>query len=224
MLKKSKTVALICGGISVAATVIFYLLTFDNIFTIPMRYVSLMLLIFVECIGTVKALNVRKSIFGVTNILTSFIHLAFVLVMSVIFVNAFPLLLKKYILWNILLLCALFVVDIIIVCFEKYVDEKNNALSESCEVIDGLSIKAKALMREYGESSYKKDLDEISELLAYSDNSVLSNDEAVISDKLDELRNLLDVSDDRLPQKISELKNIIKLRALKIKKTKRGNY
>ncbi len=224
MLKKSKAVALICGGISVAATVIFYLLTFDNIFTMPMRYVSLMFLLFVECIGTVKALNVRKSIFGVANILTSFIHLAFVLVMSIIFVNAFPLLLKKYILWNILLLCALFVVDIIIIYFEKYVNEKNNALSESREVIDDLSMKAKALMREYGEGSYKKDLEEISEMLTYSDNSVLSNDEAVISDKLDELRNLLDVSYDRLPQKISELKSIIKLRTLKIKNTKRGNY
>ena len=98
MFKNSKGIALICGGTSVAAKIIFYLMTFDNIFTIPMRWISLMFLIFTEGIGTVKALNIKKSIFGVSNIITSLFHLGIVLVMSIIFVNIFPLFIKTYIL------------------------------------------------------------------------------------------------------------------------------
>ena len=62
MSKNSKGIALICGGTSVAATIIFYLMAFDNIFTIPMRWISLMFLIFTGGIGTIKALNIKKSI------------------------------------------------------------------------------------------------------------------------------------------------------------------
>ena len=224
MLKNSKVIALICGATSIAATVIFYLLTFDNIFTIPMRWISLMFLIFTEGIGTVKALSVKKSIFGVANIITSLIHLGIVLIMSIIFVNIFPLLIKTYILLNILALCVLLVVDIVIIYFGGYIGAKNNKLAESQAVIDSLYTKVKGLVIEYQDSTYKKDLEEISEMLMYSDNSTLSTDEVAISDKLEELQKLLADNDERIPQKISDTKNAIKLRSLKIKSNKRGSY
>lgn len=224
MLKNSKVIALICGATSIAATVIFYLLTFDNIFTIPMRWISLMFLIFTEGIGTVKALSVKKSIFGVANIITSLIHLGIVLIMSIIFVNIFPLLIKTYILLNILALCVLLVVDIVIIYFSGYIGAKNNKLAESQAVIDSLYTKVKGLVIEYQDSTYKKDLEKISEMLMYSDNSALSTDEVAISDKLEELQKLLADNDERIPQKISDTKNAIKLRSLKIKSNKRGSY
>lgn len=224
MLKNSKAIALICGAISIAATVIFYLMTFDNIFTIPMRWISLMFLIFTEGIGTVKALSVKKSIFGVANIITSLIHLGIVLIMSIIFVNIFPLLIKTYILLNILALCALLAIDMVIIYFGGYIGAKNNKLAESQAVIDSLYTKAKDLVTEYQDSTYKKALEEISEMLMYSDNSVLSTDGVAISDKLEELQKLLADNDERIPQKISDTKNAIKMRSLKIKSNKRGSY
>ena len=117
MLNKSKHIAVICGAASIAVTIIFYLLTFGNIFTIPMRWVSLLFLIFAEAIGTVKALTVKKTIFGVANIVTSIVHVALVLVLSVVFVNILPLLIVKYILLNILALCILLVVDVVLLYF-----------------------------------------------------------------------------------------------------------
>lgn len=224
MLRNSKAIALICGATSIAATVIFYLMTFDNIFTIPIRWISLMFLIFTEGIGTVKALSVKKSIFGVANIITSLFHLGIVLVMSIVFVNIFPLLIKTYILLNILALCVLLVVDSVIIYFGGYIGAKNSSLAESQAVIDSLYTKAKSLMIEYQESSYKKDLEEISEMLMYSDNSALSTDEVVISEKLEELQKLLADADESIPHKISDIKNAIKLRSLKIKSNKRGSY
>lgn len=224
MLKNSKAIALICGATSIAATVIFYLMTFDNIFTIPMRWISLMFLIFTEGIGTVKALSVKKSIFGVANIITSLFHLGIVLVMSIVFVNVFPLLIKTYILLNILALCVLLVVDIVIIYFGGYIGAKNKSLAESQAVVDSLYTKATGLMIEHQESIYKSDLEEISEMLMYSDNSALSTDEVVILDKLEELQKLLAENNEEIPQKICEVKNTIKLRSLKIKSNKRGRY
>lgn len=224
MFKNSKGIALICGGTSIAIIIIFYLMTFDNIFTIPMQWISLILLIFTEGIGTIKALNIKKSIFGISNIITSLIHLGIVLAMSVIFVNVFPLHIKTYILLNALVLCVLLVVDVIIIYFGGYVGTRNKSLAESQAVIDALYTKAKGLMIEWQESVYKKDLDEISEMLMYSDNSALSTDEVVISDKLEELQKLLAENNEEISQKICEIKNAIKLRSLKIKSNKRGSY
>lgn len=224
MLKKSKAVTLICGAISITATIIFYLLTFDNIFTVPMRWISLIFLILTEVIGTVKAMCIKKSIFGVASISVSLFHLGAVLIISIIFVNTYPTLIKKYVLLNLLALIVMLAADVLIIYFGESIRNKNNALSENQAVIDSLYTSAKALEIEYRESTYSKNLNELSELLKYSDNSTLSNDEVAISEMLDELRKLLSDNAEGIPQKISDIKNAIKLRSLKIKSTKIGNY
>ena len=224
MLKSSKGITLICGATSLVATIILYLLTFDNIFAVPMRWISLLFLIFAEIIGTVKALTIKKSIFGVANIIISLFHLGVVIALSIIFVNIFPLLIKAFILFNLLALGIIFAVDVIVIYFGGYISGKNETLAESQAVINGLHTKAKSLAIEYRQSSYSKELDEICEMLKYSDNSALSNDEVEILDKLDELRKLLFDNDEDVSQKISDIKNSIKLRSLKIQGTKRGSY
>lgn len=224
MLKKSKAVTLICGAISITATIIFYLLTFDNIFTVPMRWISLIFLILTKVIGTVKTLCIKKSIFGVASISVNLFHLGVVLIISIIFVNTYPMFIKKYVLLNLLALIVMLAADVLIIYFGESIRNKNNALSENQAVIDSLYTSAKALEIEYRESTYSKNLNELSELLKYSDNSTLSNDEVAISQMLDELRKLLSDNAEGIPQKISDIKNAIKLRSLKIKSTKRGNY
>lgn len=224
MLKNSKAITLICGATSIVATIIFYLLTFDNIFTIPMRWVSLVFLLIAEIIGTVKALSIKKSIFGVANITVSLFHLVIVLVLSIIFVNIFPFSIKSYILLNLLALGIMLAVDVIIIYFGGYIGNKNKTLAENQAVINGLYTKAESLAIEYKQSNYSKDLDEISEMLKYSDNSALSNDEIAILNELEELQKLLSADDDGISQKISDIKNTIKLRSLKVQGAKRGSY
>ena len=224
MLNKSKHIALICGAVSIAVTVIFYLLTFDNIFTVPMRWVSLMFLILAEVIGTVKAFTVKRSIFGVSNIVTSIVHIIAVLMLSVVFVNIFPLLIKKYILLNILALCVLLVVDVVIVFFANRVATQNSKLSESQSIMGCCVEKAASLCVEFGDTVYKKDLEDIVELLKYSDNSCLSQDEMTVMNNLDEIQQLLKNNNDGIAEKIIEIKNVIKLRSIKVASAKRGSY
>lgn len=224
MLNKSKHIALICGAVSIAVTVIFYLLTFDNIFTVPMRWVSLMFLVLAEAIGTVKAFTVKRSIFGFSNIVISIVHIIAVLILSIIFVNIFPLLIKKYILLNILALCVLLLVDVVIVFFANQVAIKNSKLNESQSVMGCCIEKATSLCVQFSDMDYKKDLEEIIELLRYSDNSCLSQDEMTIMNKLDEVQLLLKSNDGGIAEKIIEIKNAIKLRSIKVASAKRGSY
>lgn len=224
MLRKSKHIALICGAVSIAITVIFYLLTFDNIFTIPMRWVSLMFLILAEAIGTLKAFTVKRTIFGVSNIVTSSVHIIAVLILSIIFVNIFSLLTKKYILLNILALCVLLAADIIIVFFTNRVSTQNSKLNESQSVMGCCVEKAASLCVEFSDTEHKKDLEEIVELLKYSDNSCLSQDEMKIMNKLDEVHLLLKNGDGGIAEKIIETKNAIRLCSIKVASAKRGSY
>ena len=224
MLSKSKYIALICGAVSVAVTVIFYLLTFDNIFTVPMRWLSLMFIILAEAIATAKAFTIKRNIFGVANIVTSIVHVIAILMLSIIFVNIFPLLIKKYILFNILALCVLLAADIIIIFFNNRVTTQNSKLDESQSVMLCCVEKAAFLCVEFGSTDYKKDLEEIVELLRYSDNSCLTQDEMTIMNKLDEVQLLLKDNDEGIAEKIIEIKNAIKMRSIKVKSAKRGSY
>lgn len=224
MLNKSKHIALICGATSIAVTVIFYLLTFANIFTVPKRWVFLLFLILAEAIATIKAYTVKRTIFGISNIITSIVHVIAVLMLSIIFVNTFPLQIKKYILLNILALCVLLVVDVVIVFFTNRVATQNSRLKESQSVMGCCVEKAVSLCVEFGDTDYKKGLEEIVELLKYSDNSCLSQDEMTIMNKLDEVQLLLKNNDNGISEKIIEIKNVIKLRSIKVTSTKRGSY
>lgn len=224
MLNQSKYIALICGAASIAVTVIFYLLTFDNILAVTMRWVSLMFLILAEAIATVKALTVKRTIFGVSNMVTSIVHVAAVLMLSIIFVNTFPLLIKKYMLLNILALCVLIVADVIIVFFTNHVSTQNGKLKESQSVMRCCVEKAASLCVKFSSTDHKKELEEIVELLKCSDNSCMFQDEKDIMNKIDEVYLLLKNNDDGIPEKIVEIKNAIKLRSAKVASAKHGNY
>ncbi len=224
MLSKSKYIALICGAISVAVTVIFYLLVFNNIFTVPMRWISLLFLILAEGIGTAKAFKIKSTIFGISNLVTSIAHIALVLLLSIIFVNIFPLAIKTYILLNILALCVLLLVDVVIVFFTNNVTAQNNKMKESQSVMGCCVEKAASLCVEFGDTDYKKDLDEIVEMLKYSDNSTLTQDEMTIMNKLDEVQLLLKNGNEGIAEKIIDIKNAIKLRSIKVASSKRGSY
>lgn len=119
MKKNSMVTILLCGMVAMFVTAIFYLLAFEHIFTIPMRWLSLMWLLIVEAIGTIKALRVNRSIFGVAQITASIFHLLGVLILSVVFVNLLPLLIKQYVLLNVLMLSVVAILDILLMHFDN---------------------------------------------------------------------------------------------------------
>ena len=189
-----------------------------------MRWISLMCLLFAECIGTCKALFVKHSIINQTSIFTSLAHLGVVLALSIIFVNIFPFAIKTYILLNVLALCVLAAIDIIILFFGNSTASKNKKLSQSQSVMNACYNKAQGLVATYGKGDYNKELVNISEMIKYSDNSELTDDEATIMNKLEELETQLKDNADTIPSLITEIEDVIKLRSIKVKSAKRGGY
>lgn len=224
MLNKSKHLALICGAASIVITVLLYVLVLDDVFAEPMYWVSLMCLILAEVIGTIKGMTIQRTIFGVSNIVTSVAHIAIVLVLSIFFVSIFPDLIAKYILLNVLALCVLFVADAIVVYFTNRVGAQNRKLNESQSVMKCCVDKAASLCVQFHDTDHKKALEEIVEMLKYSDNSSLTQDEVTIMNKLGEVEALLKNKEEGVAEKIIEIKNTIQLRSIKVASSKRGSY
>ncbi len=224
MLNKSKHMALIFGAVSAVVTILLYLLVFDDIFAEPIRWVSLLFLILAEAIGTIKALKVKRTIFGVSNLVTSIVHILVVLLLSIVFIAFFSDQIKAYILLNLVALCVLLVPDAAIVYFTNRVTAQNSKLDESQSVMRCCVDKAAALCVEFNKTDYIKDLEEIVESLKYSDNSCLTQDEMAIMNLLDELKLLLKNNDEGVAGKLIEIKNAIKLRTIKVSTAKRGSY
>ena len=222
-MKKSSLIALICGFIAIAITVISYLLIFDSIFSNTIQWVSLVFLIIAEIITILKTM-LTKNIVSKSSIFTSGVHIATVLLLTSIFVNLFPHNIKAYILINILILCILAIADLLIFYFAKNISANNKKLAQSQGAIEACYIKAQRLSVIYAQSEYKNDLIEIAELIKHSDNSELTNDEADIINKLEELENQLKNNNEGIPALITDIKNAINMRTIKIKSIKKGGY
>lgn len=213
-----KTV-LLCGLILMIATIIFYLLAFDNIFALPIRWLSLLCLLVVELLGLTKTLKVNQNIWGETISTASIIHLVAVLILSLVFVNVFPLLLKQYLLINLLLLAIVALIDILLMHFERKALESNQQYEASASVIDECFIKAQCLLQKAETCNYKSTIEEIVELLKYSNRSALYGNESEIIEKLDMLYDLIKTDDADAVENISKIiQDMLKLRNTQLKK------
>lgn len=223
-MKNSKLTALVCGLIAIFATIITYVLIFDNIFKVTMQWLTLMFLLIAEVIAMIKLILLKKNIITVSSLFTSVVHFAVTLFLSILFVAFFKEAVKTIVLLNILLFCALAIVDIVFLHLGKSLFAGDKKLAQSQAVMDACYSKAQNLIVIYNESEYKNDLVAIAELIKYSDNSELTNDEVTIMTKLDELEEQLKTSGQNIRELIAEIKNLINQRTIKMKSIKRGNY
>lgn len=220
MKKNSTITVLICGLAAMFATVVFYLLAFDNIFTIPMRWLSLTGLLLVEIVGTVKALTVNRNILGVAQIITGGLHLAATLVLSIIFVNLFPLLIKEYILFSILLFIIVSVIDVLLFYFNGKSQSAAQNYAASASVIDMCEAKARQLWIENKEAAFASQLQTVVEMLTYANRSVASANDGALVEKLEDLTTLISNNEtDKVSEAIKEIQNALKLRVELTKKT-----
>lgn len=133
MKKNSSMTILLCGLAMIIITFMFYLLIFNNIFTLPMRWLSLLFLLIIEAIGTVKFLKVNRSILSITTVIVSAIHLLTVLILSVVFVNVLPLMVKQYVLLNLIILVIIGIIDILLLHFDEIANKSNQKNSHTIQ-------------------------------------------------------------------------------------------
>ena len=216
-------ICLICGFISMIVTVLFYILAFDNIFTIPMRWLSLLFLLIIEVLSMVKALKSPKTIMGTITILVSVIHLGIVFVLFLVFVNIFSLFIKKYVLINLLLITIVATIDVLLIFFSSRAKENNVRYNTASSVIEECLVKASILLANETTESYKKDLEDIVEMLKYSNRTEMCGCEMDILSGLDETFILINEGAfDEVSDKLNAIKRLIKIRSIQTKK--RGNF
>lgn len=121
MKKNSSMTILFCGTATILATIMLYLLIFGNIFTLPIRWISLLFLLIAEVIGTVKVLKVKRSILSLTTVVVSIVHLLTVFVLSLIFASILPLLVRQYVLINIIILAIVAIIDVLLLYFDEVI-------------------------------------------------------------------------------------------------------
>ena len=223
-MNKSKLTALVGGSIAAVATVISYLLIFDNIFAMPIRWVSLLLVLITEALLTAKAFVVKADLINHASMVTGFAHFLAVIIVSVVFLSVFQSGVKAYVLLNVLMLCILAMVDLFVLHFGKNTSSSNKKIAHAKERMNACFDKVQSLIVIHGQSNYKADLIDISDLIKYSDNTESTEYESQIMSKLDELEAQLSDNEDGVPGLISEIKNAIKLREIKVKSLKRGGY
>ena len=223
MKKNSTITVIICGLAAMFATVVFYLLAFDNIFTIPMRWLSMTGLLIVEIIGTVKALATKRNILGVAQLTVAAIHLAVTLVISIVFVNLFPLLIKEYILVSILMMIIVAVVDVLLLHFNGKSHIAAEKYAASASVIEMCEATARRLWVENKGAAYASQLEAIVEMLTYTNRAMSSASDTELLAKIEALDMLISGNEtDKLDAALQQIQNILKLRKESAKKT--GNF
>ena len=223
-MRNSKLTTVLAGLITMTITAILYCVIFNDIFAIPVRWVSLIFILIAEGIAVAKILLAKKDLLAITHLVTSGAHVVIVLLMSIIFAAIFTQSIKTCVVLNIILLLVLGLVDLIVGSIRKNVNHSNKKLAESQGVMDACYAKAQSLAVVFESSNYKKDILEIAELIKYSDNSELTGDEVTIMNNLENLEVALKENSDNSSQLILETKHVIQLRTIKMKSIKRGSY
>ena len=220
MKKNSTITGILCGLAAMLATVVFYLLAFDNIFTIPMRWLSMTGLLIVEVIGTVKALATKRNILGVAQLTIAVIHLVATLAISIVFVNLFPLLIKEYILVSILMMIIVTVADVLLLHFNGKFHIATEKYATSASVIEMCESMVRQLWIENKETAYASQLEAIVEMLTYTNRAMTSANDTELLSKIEELDTLITGNEtDNLNAALQQIQNILKMRKASAKKT-----
>jgi len=223
--KTAGAVLIVCIGIDVTVTIFFYFLTVGNGQYSLIRWIAFLFLILAEAVGTAKAVMAKRTIIGFAHISVSILHIAAVFIISILFVQLFPRQISSYVLLNILGWAVMLVFDTGIYFFNNLAAEENKKLAYSMDLMNDCYAKAHSIGMTHSDSVYSKELCKISDMIKYSDNTVMTGMENILSEKLAELENALSVDNHEvIMQTIEEAVNIIQTHAVRIKSMKRGRF
>ena len=224
MTKKTKSTILICGALVMVLTAVAYFLLFDDLFDVGMRWVSMCALLFSELVCTAKLAVKRDSLISNVHATTGVALILVVLFFSVLYNAFWQDEIKHFILWNLIALVGVALVDVVIASFDKKVKGMDEKLAASQSAILDCTTEAMNIVAENPSTELKKDLEELVEMLKYSDNSCITGDEDEIHTKLCTLR--ITVKDDVEAAKteIDAIRTLISCRNNNIKNKKRGSF
>lgn len=212
MKRNNALIILIATCILIITMTLFYLLTFNNIFTFPMRWISLLFLVLVEVVGLVVILNTRRNIIGTAIITLAILHLVIVFVISLLYVNVLPFDIIRYVIINILIFAIVIILYILLANFSMKSQLSNVNYKVGNTVLSEIFTSIKDLSLTYSNTEYKKDLEELIEFIAYKRVVNLTGYENDILERINELKASLKNSDEsKIKEDIKEIRNLFEI-------------
>ena len=208
MKRNNALIILIATCILIITMTLFYLLTFNNIFTFPMRWISLLFLVLVEVVGLVVILNTRRNIIGTAIITLAILHLVIVFVISLLYVNVLPFDIIRYVIINILIFAIVIILYILLANFSMKSQLSNVNYKVGNTILSEIFTSIKDLSLTYSNTEYKKDLEELIEFIAYKRVVNLTGYENDILERINELKASLKNSDEsKIKEDIRKIRN-----------------
>lgn len=212
MKRNNALIILIATCILIITMTLFYLLTFNNIFTFPMRWISLLFLVLVEVVGLVVILNTRRNIIGTAIITLAILHLVIVFVLSLLYVNVLPFDIIRYVIINILIFAIVIILYILLANFSMKSQLSNVNYKVGNIILSEIFTSIKDLSLTYSNTEYKKDLEELIEFIAYKRVVNLTGYENDILERINELKASLKNSDEsKIKEDIKEIRNLFEI-------------
>ena len=212
MKRNNALIILIATCILIITMTLFYLLTFNNIFTFPMRWISLLFLVLVEVVGLVVILNTRRNTIGTAIITLAILHLVIVFVISLLYVNVLPFDIIRYVIINILIFAIVIILYILLANFSMKSQLSNVNYKVGNTVLSEIFTSIKDLSLTYSNTEYKKDLEELIEFIAYKRVVNLTGYENDILERINELKASLRNSDEsKIKENIKKIRNLFEI-------------
>lgn len=212
MKRNNALIILIATCILIITMTLFYLLTFNNIFTLPMRWISLLFLVLVEVVGLVVILNTRRNIIGTAIITLAILHLVIVFVLSLLYVNVLPFDIIRYVIINILIFAIVIILYILLANFSMKSQLSNVNYKVGNTMLSEIFTSIKDLSLTYSNTEYKKDLEELIEFVAYKRVVNLTGYENNILERVNELKASLKNSDEsKIKEDIKKIRNLFEI-------------
>lgn len=212
MKRNNALIILIATCILIITMTLFYLLTFNNIFTFPMRWISLLFLVLVEVVGLVVILNTRRNIIGTAIITLAILHLVIVFVISLLYVNVLPFDIIRYVIINTLIFAIVIILYILLANFSMKSQLSNVNYKVGNTMLSEIFTSIKDLSLTYSNTEYKKDLEELIEFIAYKRVVNLTGYENDILERINELKASLKNSDEsKIKEDIKEIRNLFEI-------------
>lgn len=212
MKRNNALIILIATCILIITMTLFYLLTFNNIFTFPMRWISLLFLVLVEVVGLVVILNTRRNIIGTAIITLAILHLVIVFVISLLYVNVLPFDIIRYVIINTLIFAIVIILYILLANFSMKSQLSNVNYKVGNTILSEIFTSIKDLSLTYSNTEYKKDLEELIEFIAYKRVVNLTGYENNILERVNELKASLKNSDEsKIKEDIKKIRNLFEI-------------
>lgn len=212
MKRNNALIILIATCILIITMTLFYLLTFNNIFTLPMRWISLLFLVLVEVVGLVVILNTRRNIIGTAIITLAILHLVIVFVISLLYVNVLPFDIIRYVIINTLIFAIVIILYILLANFSMKSQLSNVNYKVGNTMLSEIFTSIKDLSLTYSNTEYKKDLEELIEFIAYKRVVNLTGYEDNILERVNELKASLKNSDEsKIKEDIKKIRNLFEI-------------